>query len=84
MAARTALVIDDEPQIRRVVRHALADDFGRILEADTGGKGIDLAAAERPALVVLASRWDRRRTPGVCSRESRIFLRVVLPPLHRL
>jgi len=53
MAAHTALVIDDEPQIRRVVGHALAEDFGRILEADTGGKGIDLAAAERPALIVL-------------------------------
>src|SRR6202158_2083870 len=53
MMARTALVIDDEPQIRRVVRHALAEDFGRILEADTGAKGVDLAAAERPALIVL-------------------------------
>ena len=53
MAARTALVIDDELQIRRVVRHALAEDFGRILEAESGSKGIDLAAAERPALIVL-------------------------------
>ena len=53
MASRTALVIDDEPQIRRVVRHALADDFGRVLEAESGSKGIDLAAAERPDLIVL-------------------------------
>ena len=53
MTARTALVIDDEPQIRRVVRHALAEDFARILEAESGSKGIDLAAAERPALIVL-------------------------------
>src|SRR5580765_7790053 len=53
MASRTALVIDDEPQIRRVVQHALTEDFGRILEAETGAKGIDLAAAERPALIVL-------------------------------
>lgn len=53
MAGRTALVIDDEPQIRRVVRHALAEDFSRILEAESGSKGIDLAAAERPALIVL-------------------------------
>lgn len=53
MASRTALVIDDEPQIRRVVQHALAEDFSRILEAESGGKGIDLAAAERPALIVL-------------------------------
>lgn len=53
MAGRTALVIDDEPQIRRVLRHALAEDFSRILEAESGSRGIDLAAAERPALIVL-------------------------------
>jgi len=53
MVGRTALVIDDEPQIRRVVRHALADDFGRVLEAPSGAKGIDLAAAERPSLIIL-------------------------------
>jgi two-component system KDP operon response regulator KdpE len=53
MTSRVALVIDDEPQIRRVVRHALADDFGRVLEAESGTKGIDLSAAERPALIVL-------------------------------
>ena len=53
MTNRIALIIDDEQQIRRVVRHALADDFARVLEAETGERGIDLAAAERPALVVL-------------------------------
>lgn len=53
MPNRTALIIDDEPQIRRVVRHALSDDFARVLEADTGERGIDLAAAENPILIVL-------------------------------
>lgn len=53
MADRTALVIDDEPQIRRVMRHALAEDFTRVLEAESGTHGIDLAAAEHPALIVL-------------------------------
>jgi two-component system KDP operon response regulator KdpE len=53
MANRTALVIDDEQQIRRVVRHALADDFSRVLEADTGERGIDLAAAEKPVMILL-------------------------------
>jgi two-component system KDP operon response regulator KdpE len=53
MAGRTALVIDDEPQIRRVVQHALADDFSRVVEAASGTKGIDLAAAERPSLIIL-------------------------------
>jgi two-component system KDP operon response regulator KdpE len=60
----TLLVIDDEPQIRRLVHHAVVDaplldaaDDGvvstRVLEAATGREGIDLAAAEAPALVVL-------------------------------
>jgi len=53
MTSLIALVIDDEPQIRRVVRHALADDFSRMLESESGSKGIDLAASERPALIVL-------------------------------
>lgn len=53
MVGRTALVIDDEPQIRRVVQHALSDDFNRIVEAASGTKGIDLAAAERPSLIIL-------------------------------
>src|SRR5512140_102848 len=49
----TMLVIDDEPQIRRVLRQALADDHVRVLEASTGRAGIDLAAAEQPAFIVL-------------------------------
>jgi two-component system KDP operon response regulator KdpE len=49
----TVLVIDDEPQIRRVVRNALAADDVRVLEAAGGQAGIDVAAAERPDLIVL-------------------------------
>jgi len=47
------LVIDDEPQIRRVVRHALEAENARVLEASSGREGLDLAAAERPELIVL-------------------------------
>jgi two-component system KDP operon response regulator KdpE len=47
------LVIDDEPQIRRVVRHALEGENARVLEAASGREGLDLAAAERPELIVL-------------------------------
>jgi two-component system, OmpR family, KDP operon response regulator KdpE len=53
MADETVLVIDDEPQIRRVVRNVLRGEVGRTIEASTGAEGIDLAAAERPALIVL-------------------------------
>lgn len=60
----SVLVIDDEPQIRRVVRNALkaealatgetgAPPGVRVLEAATGREGIDLAAAELPALIIL-------------------------------
>jgi two-component system KDP operon response regulator KdpE len=49
----TVLIVDDEPQIRRVVRNALQGEMGRIVEAATGSEGIDLAAAEKPILVVL-------------------------------
>jgi len=51
--AHTVLVIEDEPQIRRAVRNALADSADRIVEAAGGREGIDLAASWRPDLVVL-------------------------------
>jgi two-component system KDP operon response regulator KdpE len=46
------LIIEDEPQIRRLVRRALSDEE-RVVEAAGGQEGIDLAAAERPSLVIL-------------------------------
>ena len=49
----TGLIVDDEPQIRRVVRNALQGEMARILEASSASEGIDLAAAEKPILVVL-------------------------------
>ena len=53
VTAHTILVVDDEPQIRRVLRNALAELAMRVVEAATMGGGIDLAAAEQPALIVL-------------------------------
>jgi two-component system KDP operon response regulator KdpE len=53
MASLTALVIDDESQIRRAVSHALADDFAEILEAATGAEGLDLVRREKPTLIIL-------------------------------
>jgi two-component system KDP operon response regulator KdpE len=49
----TGLIVDDEPQIRRVVRNALQGELARLVEAATGSEGIDMAAAEKPILVVL-------------------------------
>jgi two-component system KDP operon response regulator KdpE len=50
---KTVLVVDDEPQIRRVLKHALSEDGTRVIEAATAREGLDLAAAERPDLIVL-------------------------------
>jgi two-component system KDP operon response regulator KdpE len=36
-----------------VLRHALEEDFSRVLEAGTAASGIDLVAAEQPSLIVL-------------------------------
>lgn len=47
------LVIDDEPQIRRLVKNALQASAERVSEAATAREGLDVAAAERPELVVL-------------------------------
>lgn len=52
-SARSILVIDDEPQIRRLVRNALEGSADRVSEAANAREGMDLAAAERPDLVVL-------------------------------
>ncbi|HTS88619.1 MAG TPA: response regulator transcription factor [Gemmatimonadales bacterium] len=51
--ARTLLIIEDEAQIRRAVRNALQDLAERIVEAETGAAGVDLAASEQPDLIVL-------------------------------
>jgi two-component system, OmpR family, KDP operon response regulator KdpE len=53
MSDPTVLVIDDEPQIRRAVRRALAAVPAETLEAATGAEGLAIAAARRPDIVVL-------------------------------
>jgi two-component system KDP operon response regulator KdpE len=53
MPGQTALVIDDEPQIRRAVSHALADDFAKVVEAANGADGLRLTALDKPSLIVL-------------------------------
>jgi two-component system KDP operon response regulator KdpE len=52
-ASALILIIDDEPQIRRAVRNALESDTVRVIEAATGTTGTDIAATQRPDLIVL-------------------------------
>ena len=51
--APLALVIDDEPQMRRLLRTLLEADGLRVVDAATAGEGLLLAAQKPPALVLL-------------------------------
>ena len=66
------LVIDDEKQIRRAVKSALSSLDPVVSEAATGTEGLDLAAAEQPALVILDLGLPDREGIDVC-RELRTW-----------
>ncbi|MFI5310322.1 MAG: response regulator transcription factor [Gemmatimonadales bacterium] len=66
------LVIDDEIQIRRALKNALQEVAARVVEAGTGTEGIDLAATQQPALVVLDLGLPDMSGEDVC-REIRRF-----------
>jgi two-component system KDP operon response regulator KdpE len=51
--APTALIVDDEPQIRRLLRVTLEANGYHVVDAATGGDGIAQAAQRRPDVVVL-------------------------------
>src|SRR5437773_4625380 len=47
------LIIDDEIQIRRLLRSSLSGRGYRVTVAASGDEGLDLAAADPPAVVIL-------------------------------
>jgi two-component system KDP operon response regulator KdpE len=84
LRARALLIIEDDAPIRRALRNALGDVAERILEAPTGREGIDLAATERPDLVILDLGLPDGHGIDVC-REIRAWSRapiVVLSARH--
>jgi two-component system KDP operon response regulator KdpE len=72
MRPLTILVVDDEPQIRRAVRNALAGAGAgasidtRVIEAASAREGLDRAASERPDLVILDLGLPDRQGIDVC------------------
>ncbi len=52
-SAARILVIDDEVQIRRLLRISLVSQGYDVIEAQTGNDGIKLAASRSPDLIVL-------------------------------
>ena len=52
-AERVALIVDDEPPIRRLLRLTLEPHGYRVFEADAGQLGLQEAAARRPDVIIL-------------------------------
>ena len=50
---RTVLLVEDEPQIRRLLRTALAAHGYRLIESSTGEDGLQQAATRLPDLVIV-------------------------------
>jgi len=53
MHVATVLVVDDEPQIRRVLRATLSSNGYEVIEAKSGPEAIEMVVAERPDLILL-------------------------------
>nr|AYC80692.1 hypothetical protein [uncultured bacterium] len=49
----TILVVDDEPQLRRVMRTTLTDLGYTVIDAKTGEDALELMRHERPDLILL-------------------------------
>jgi len=52
-AARTVLVVDDEPMLRNLLCRLLRMEGYEVIEAEDGQKALSLAASEKPDLVLL-------------------------------
>lgn len=47
------LIIDDEPQIRKILRITLESNSYKVMEAENGKDGIAFTAANKPNLIIL-------------------------------
>jgi two-component system KDP operon response regulator KdpE len=53
LASRVVLIVEDEPQIRRVLRTLLELEQFRVIEADTAARGLIEASTHKPDLVII-------------------------------
>jgi len=53
MSASTILIVDDEPQIRRVMRTTLSSNGYSVIEAGGGEEALEMMRQQRPELVLL-------------------------------
>jgi two-component system, OmpR family, KDP operon response regulator KdpE len=68
MSHATILVVDDESQIRRVLRATLSANGYDVVEAKDGQEAIDMVIRERPDLILLDVNMPGMSGLGACSK----------------
>ena len=68
MNDRTILVVDDEPQIRRVLRATLSSSGYDVIEAKDGREAIEMVIRERPALILMDVNMPVMNGLEACSK----------------
>jgi phosphate regulon transcriptional regulator PhoB len=53
MASQTILVVEDEPDIRKLVQYNLAQERFKVLEAEDGEQAVKILQREKPNLIIL-------------------------------
>ncbi len=67
--SRTALIVDDEPDIREVAKMSLEAVAGwTVLSAASGAEAIELALSERPDVVLLDAMMPELDGPATLAR----------------
>ena len=68
MNGTTILVVDDEPQIRRVLRSTLSSEGYVVIEAKDGQEAVDMVMRERPALILMDVNMPGMNGLEACSK----------------
>ena len=68
MHVTTILVVDDEPQIRRVLRATLSSNGYEVIEAKSGQEAIEMVVTERPELILLDVNMPGMSGLEACSK----------------
>jgi two-component system KDP operon response regulator KdpE len=64
----TILVVDDEPQIRRVLRATLSDNGYDVIEAEDGQQAVEMVIRERPALILMDANMPEMNGLEACRK----------------
>jgi len=69
----TILVVDDEPQIRRVLRATLSSNGYEVIEAQSGQEAIEMVVTERPELILLDVNMPGMNGLAACNKIRMFF-----------